>query len=258
MQGWFRFFALACVAPVACGRSGAPEPPTAPLGEAEPEVSEDEHGVSGNEGEGDESAFAPAPPGSARGGAALVAEASRVLSTMTASTYSHRTHIDGTVYEVDCSGFADYLLSRTAAPALDELRAATVKRPLAKHFVQFFQKAKDAARWQPVPRVSELAPGDVLAWKKPADLTNSNTGHVMIVAAPPSAQGAVMWMVPILDSTASPHGKGDSRKASHATGVGRGVVLVEVDASGAPVAYRWSDGKKAHRHVTEIAMGRLK
>jgi hypothetical protein len=214
--------------------------------------------VTGNEGEGDEPSFAPPAAPVGRGGAGLVAEASRVLATMTASTYSHKTHIEGTTYDVDCSGFVDYLLARVDPAALDELRAATVKRPLAKHFVQFFEAPHAAARWQKVARVSELAPGDVLAWKKPAELTSSNTGHVMVVAAAPEARSGSVWTVPIFDSTAAPHGKSDARKSAHATGVGRGAVLVEADGSGAPVAYFWSDGKKSRRHATEIALGRLK
>src|SRR5512140_491855 len=246
---------IACVALAACGKSGAPEPPAAPPTSDEPEGSEDEPGVAGIEGEGDDPAFAPAAGTGARGGAAMVAEASRVLATMTASSYSHKTRIDGTVYDVDCSGFADYLLARVDTAALEELRGATVKRPLAKHFVQFLDKSPNAARWQRIARVSELLPGDVLAWKKPAEVTSSNTGHVMIVAAAPQARDAQSWAVPVFDSTASPHGKGDSRKAAHATGVGRGVVVLEVDSGGAPAAYRWSEGKKSHRHATEIAIG---
>jgi len=218
--------------------------------------------VAGTEGEADDPTFpavagAPGAAG-AHDGAALVAEASRVVSTMTSSSYSHKTHIDGTTYDVDCSGFVDYLLSRVAPAALGELRAATVKRPLAKHFVTFFQTTPRAGgHWKRVAHVSELAPGDVLAWKKPAELTSSNTGHVMVVAAAPEHRGGGVWTVPIFDSTAAPHGKSDARKAAHATGVGRGAVLVEVDAAGAPVAYFWSDGKKSRRHATEIALGRL-
>lgn len=215
--------------------------------------------MAGSEGEGDDPVFAPAASSErALGGASLVAEASRVLSTMTASSYSHKTHIEGTTYDVDCSGFVDYLLARVEPSALGELRAATVKRPLARHFVQFFQAPHDGGRWQRVARVSELVPGDVLAWKKPAEMTSTNTGHVMVVAAAPEPRGGGMWTVPIFDSTAAPHGKSDPRKAAHTTGVGRGAVLVEADAAGAPVAYFWSDGKKSRRHATEIAIGRLR
>jgi hypothetical protein len=223
----------------------------------EAEATDQEPAVAGREGEGDDPSFAPPAAAGGHGGAALVAEASRVLSTMTSSSYSHKTHIDGTTYDVDCSGFVDYLLARVAPSALDELRAATVKRPLARHFVQFFQAPHDAGHWRRVARVSELAAGDVLAWKKPAEVTSTNTGHVMIVAAAPQLRGGSVWIVPIFDSTAAPHGKSDPRKAAHATGVGRGAVLLEVDGAGAPIAYVWSDAKKSRRHATEIALGRL-
>ena len=102
--------------------------------------SEVEERVAGLEGDPDDIQVAPivggVGPGSGlRGSAAFLAEATRVLDTMTASTYSHKTHVDGTVYDLDCSGFVDYVLARVEPAALTEVRAATVKRPLAKHFV---------------------------------------------------------------------------------------------------------------------------
>jgi hypothetical protein len=248
MRVWVVVFACA-----ACGGSAAPA--VAPADEPEP--GDREEGVTGVEGEGDEAAFAVARATS-RGSAGLIAEASHVLSTMTASTYSHKTQIDGGAYHVDCSGFIDYLLARVEPSALDEMRAATVKRPLAKHYVDFLRSPPSAGRWERVARVTELAPGDIVAWKRPDDVHSTNTGHVMLVAEAPRAHGDTVWAVPIIDSTALPHGRSDSRKASRATGVGRGTVLLDADAAGAPVAYFWSDGKKAHRHTTDIAMGRVR
>ena len=229
---------------------------------AEPEESDEEKGVSGVEGEGDDPSFAAnpgAPAASGPPGQAISTEALRIVTTATSSTYSHKTHIAGTTYDVDCSGFVDYVLARVQPAAFEEVRTATVKRPLAKHYVDFFRQAAPenrSGRWQRIERVSDLVAGDLLAWKRPADLHSSNTGHVMVVLAPPRSRDKSAWIVPIADSTASPHGKGDSRKAAGATGVGRGDVLVEVDAAGAPVAYVWSEGSRSRRHATEVAMGR--
>lgn len=175
---------------------------------------------------------------------------------MTHSTYSHKTRVQGTSYDVDCSGFVDVLLARVDPPGLEEVRAATVRRPLARHFVQFF-RAPSGARWHAVGRVANLGPGNLLAWTKPADVTSSNTGHVMVVAGPPRASGGA-WVVPVIDSSASPHGRGDSRKAAHATGIGKGTVVLDVNPAGRPVGYRWSEWKKSRAHPTEIAMGRLR
>jgi hypothetical protein len=223
------------------------------------EPSEVEAPVAGAEGDPDDIQVAPMAVAAGVGSAALLAEATRVLDTMTASTYSHKTHVEGTVYDLDCSGFVDYVLARVAPAALGELRAATVKRPLAKHFVDFLAApAAGAARtpWERITRVEELTPGSLVAWRKPADVTSTNTGHVMIVAAPPTQREDGGWLVAVLDSSASPHGKDDTRKKHHATGVGRGTMVLETNARGAPVAYRWSPLHVSHRHATEIVMGR--
>jgi hypothetical protein len=240
--------ALVALACVACGK-----PASEPARAAEEPDHED--GVAGAEGDGDDPAF-QAVRSTTRGSAGLIAEASHVLTTMTASSYSHKTQIDGTTYNVDCSGFIDYLLARVEPPAWGELRAATVKRPLARHYVAFLKTPSGS--WQRVARVADLAPGDIVAWKRPEDVRSTNTGHVMLVASAPRAHGGTLWEVPIIDSTALPHGRSDSRKATRATGVGKGSVLLDADGSGAPVAYFWSDGTKAHRHLTEIAMGRVR
>jgi hypothetical protein len=185
----------------------------------------------------------------------VLAEAERVLATMTSSTYSHKTHIEGTVYEVDCSGFIGWLLARAAPDSLAELRKATVKRPLAKHFVGFLADATPRVHWRRVGRVDAIAPGDVLAWLEPADVKSTNTGHVLLVAGAPKRRGDG-FVVPIIDSTASPHGASDARKAAHTTGVGRGEIVLEVDAAGAPVRYAWSTWSRSKRHETTIVLGR--
>ncbi len=55
---------------------------------------------------------------------------------------------------------------------------------------------------------------------------------------------------------AAPHGKHDARKQAHTTGVGRGVVVLEADAAGAPVAYHWTEIHSSPSHSTKIALGR--
>ena len=262
-----RRFALILLVMSGCGKTSHNEPAASAASTSHEnvdpsEASEVEAPVAGAEGDPDDIQVAPiagvAGAGSA-GSAALLAEATRVLDTMTASTYSHKTHVEGTVYDVDCSGFVDYVLARVAPAALGELRAATVKRPLARHFVDFFA-APAVARttWERIARVQELSPGSLVAWRKPDDVTSTNTGHVMIVAAPPTQRKDGGWLVAVLDSSASPHGKDDTRKKSRATGVGRGTMVLETNAAGAPVAYRWSPLHVSHRHATEIVMGRLK
>lgn len=195
---------------------------------------------------------------------ALHEEGARMLSAMRTTVYSHKTTVDEAAgrYELDCSGFVGYALARTRRAAYDELRAATVKRPLAKHFVEFFRRARagrEQTAWRAVPRALDLVPGDVIAWLKPADVETKNTGHVMIVREPPhrDAKHPDVVIVPIIDSTGVPHGTSDSRKATKATGLGTGEVLLIVDEAGAPIGYRWSRGSKARIHLTTIALAGL-
>ena len=198
-------------------------------------------------------------------GRSLLEEANRELGLARDTAYTHLTRIDEAAgrFHVDCSGFVGYALARAAPEALDELRAATIRRPLAEHFVSFFESLPgrpEIARWQAVRRATELEPGDLLAWLEPADVASSNTGHVMIVRGPaaPDPDRPDLLAVPVIDATAVPHGKTDSRKAAHRTGLGTGEVLLVVDPRGTPIAYRWSRGIRAREHATTIAMARLR
>jgi hypothetical protein len=258
---WFCAALLLVFGAVACSKEGVaiqPAPTLTPTAApANDSDAEREPPTAGEEGEADDVAEASASPSSVPGSAGLFAEANRVLETMTASSYSHHTHASGAVYEVDCSGFIDLLLARVEPPALAELRAATVRRPLAKHFVQFFSAGSQSQRFQRLTQIQQLLPGDIIAWNKPADVTSTNTGHVMLVSAPAEQRAEQLWAIAIIDSTAAPHGPSDARKRAHITGVGRGFIVLESDATGAPVAYHWTRARSSPRHTTKIALGRL-
>ena len=225
---------------------------------------DDDGTESGNEG--DDGAPLPAGPAvtaSAKlGSAALLAEADRQLAAMSSTVYSHHTMVDegrGS-FEYDCSGFVDYSLSRATPDAFADLRNGTVKRPLAKHFVSFasaIPAAGRSGRWHRVMRATDLVPGDIVAWLKPADSTSKNTGHVMIVHGAPSRlpAHADSIVVPIIDSTAMRHGAGDSR-AVRASGLGTGSIVLVVDGTGAPVHFNWTRGK-SREHTSSIALAHL-
>ena len=257
----FLFLVLLC----GCTKASEPHPmETEPISAVED--GQDETGENGDEGDEPDLPVAAAarPKPASRGAPAMAAEASRQLAAMRTSSYEHHTSIDEASgrFVYDCSGFVDYSLSNVAPEAFAELRQATVKRPLAKHFVTFFSSSLSSAgtgHWRRVPHMLDLQPGDILAWLKPADVKTKNTGHVMIVREAPhrDSKRADEIVVPIWDSTHVRHGTSDSRAASGASGLGTGEVLVIVDPSGAPLRYRWSRGSKAHEHVTTIAMGHL-
>ncbi len=243
-----------------CGHAEPPPPlpPAAPADEPEP-------AVAGQEGDdtADHAGGTPPPAGSA--GAALLAEIDRELSRMTASTYSHHTHVDeatGT-FEYDCSGLLRYALSRAAPDALAAVQTAAGRRPRSSEIVAFLQAIPPGGqngRWQRVARAQDLAPGDVIAWLKTADSRSTNTGHTMIVHGAPSADPnrPDAFVVPVVDATGLPHGRGDARADAHRTGLGRGEIVLLVDGAGAPVGYRWSRGKRSREKATTVALGRLR
>jgi hypothetical protein len=194
----------------------------------------------------------------------LLAEAARELAAMKESTYSHTTNVveaTGT-FDYDCSGFIDYALGRVLPAQLASLASAQgVSRPLAKHYEAFFESipaSTNKGGWTRVGRAIDLRPGDVVAWLKPADVVSTNTGHVLMVRLAPTVNPARAdeVLVPIYDSTASPHGSTDSRAPS-GEGLGTGTIGVLVDGKGAPVGYRWTGGTSVKLEYTSVALGHL-
>lgn len=224
----------------------------------------------GVEGEGDEAGldagFVDATPIDAAGKTAaelLAGEAKRELSILKESTYSHTTSVDESIgkFDYDCSGFVGYALAKVLPPQLSAVeKYDATTRPLAKDFEAFFGSLPTTSTksgWRQVARAIDLAPGDVVAWLKPPALVSSNTGHVMIVrgAATANPKRADEILVPITDSTSSPHGSTDSRYPS-GQGLGTGTIGLIVDASGAPTAYRWTGGVSTQVWATTISLGR--
>jgi len=112
------------------------------------------------------------------------------------------------------------------------------------------------ARWRRVVRAADLRPGDVVAWKRPADSHSKNTGHTLIVRAPITVRDDLVE-VPIYDSTGLRHGNSDVRSAGSTSGVGEGTIGLRVNVSGTPIAFRWAMTGRYRDHPTDIALGRV-
>ena len=195
---------------------------------------------------------------------ALLSEANRELKLVKTSRYSHKTQVDEAIgqFNYDCSGFLKYALARSAPEALRSLQEATVRRPLAKHFVGFIASLpprKVVGGWRQVERATDLAPGDIVAWLKPPTVVSKNTGHVMIVRDTiyPHLKRSNEIIIPIIDSSASRHGASDSRHKGEKTGLGTGSIILVVDDNGKPIGYRWSRSKNSRKHMTKVALARL-
>jgi len=188
----------------------------------------------------------------------LLNEAERIQKAAVTSVYSHTTTIDeatGT-FDFDCSGFVDYAMSRVVPVAYLDLPKGTLPRPLADTYVSYIASvASTNARWQRVAHVADIVPGDIVSWLEPTQLASSDTGHVMVVAAPPQAVAAE-WHVKVIDSANSPHGTTDTRSPS-GQGIGIGTVVLIADATGAATGYRWSTEAASVAYKTQVALGHL-
>jgi hypothetical protein len=188
----------------------------------------------------------------------IVAEVERELGDVRSTHYQHTTSVDEArgVFDFDCSGFVAYALDRSYPDGMQAIRAATQDRPLASDFERLM--AASEAGFTRVGRAIDAEEGDIVAWLEPPEKASANTGHVMIVMGAPTASSTRgdEVLIPIADSTSTPHGAADARTASGTTGLGRGVIGLVVDDSGAPIAYRWVGGESAKAYATEIAIGR--
>ena len=205
----------------------------------------------------------PPPPSGAAGATLIQGEVTRELSAVRETTYTHTTYVDESkgVFDFDCSGFVGYAVDHGVGTAMTSLRAATGPRPLAKDFEAYFESIGASASkggWSRVGRAMDLVPGDVIAWIKPDDVVSANTGHVLIVrgGVRRSSTRADVIIVPITDSTSTPHGAGDSRAAGQ-NGLGTGEIGILVDASGAPIGYHWSTSDSSKDELTSVALGHV-
>jgi hypothetical protein len=244
---------------VACGPSEASRPPSDPSAAQGDDVAGDT--------EGDEPPVRVERASATAGNGAepFLAEVDHELASVKSSTYAHHLHVDEAagVFDYDCSGFAVYVLGRAVPDALAALQRSTPRRPRSQEIVDFVATIPPGGtrgRWMRVARVADLEPGDIAAWLKPADSTSKNTGHTVIVhgAVTPAAGEPGAFVVPVADSTSKPHVPGDTRLADHATGLGRGEIILVAGADGAPVAYRWSRGAKSGVKPTTIVLARLR
>jgi hypothetical protein len=189
----------------------------------------------------------------------LADAAAETVGSVRETHYQHRTHVDKAtgVFDLDCSGFVDYLLKRIAPDQYNQLPIETGHtRPRAEVYYEFFARLAQTPKpgWQVVLHFSDLRPGDIIAWKKEAAAQESgDTGHVMIVAQAPVRTGAGSYRLTVYDSTKSPHD--NDTRAPGTDGIGRGDLFFYVDAQDAPAAFRFSSQR--HVHDAPIAIGRL-
>ena len=218
--------------------------------------------------------------------------ASDSIAEVVETQYTHTVSIDDStgVYDCDCSGFVEHLLSRVALRHLVYLRDSRTTgktRPLARDFYDFFASldtisasaagasVRTVPGWSQIPTLTEAGRGDMLAWSLPyADAPDASakgdTGHVMVLSGSPTrldsstAESVAgdelgpVFAVSVYDASEIRH-YDDSRgtEGGFDNGIGTGTIHVDVDAeTGKPLGFRFHQG--ASRHAAAIAIGNIK
>lgn len=168
--------------------------------------------------------------------------------------------LDQGLFQCDCSGMVDWILSGSAPQALKETEAVMKKghgRPVVATYVATLKKIpydKPSAGWQHVQKIADAKPGDIIAWPTPDWYPSEATGHMGIVVGEPEAVPGG-YLIRIADSTSYPHGEDTRREGS---GFGYGTILITVDdQTGAGTGQGWT-GRHSEATVirTPIYIGR--
>lgn len=181
-------------------------------------------------------------------------EVLRILENTRHTNYQHDIYIDkatGT-YDVDCSGFVEYVLSRVAPNHLNLIPlSAGETRLLAYNFEEFFASlpTETTDGWRQIPNLRDARRGDLIAWYLRDELPG-DTGHVFWVAEQPvlvdPATPTTMATMAVMayDSSDIRH-YDDSRGPGpdqFKTGVGWGILHLQIDSAGRPRAYQFGLG----------------
>jgi len=198
-------------------------------------------------------ALPPATLQSADASTRVLATVAEIERHLRSTVYSHQLRVDPSqgLYQFDCSLMVSWILSQAAPVAHGEISG------LAGHYFSSIDQippTQPTAGWRHVVRISEVQPGDVIAWRTPPGLPSSVSGHVVIAVGRPEPfrNG---FLLRVVDSTSFPHGE-DSRGGG--SGFGYGTMYFEVDPqSGGGVGYGWT-GRYSGNYVlrTRIAVGR--
>ena len=195
----------------------------------------------------------------ADGAEELADAAQRLLGDVHETHYQHKTHIDRAAgaYDLDCSGFVDYLLKQVAPERFSQIPVEPGHvRPRAAVYFRFLNRLREqpVPGWQAVHQLGDARRGDIIAWALQASTRESgDTGHVVIVAATPVLKSGDSYGVEVYDSSGIRHD--DDSRTGRTGGVGSGVITFRINRSGEPIAFQFNS--RADIHSEAIAIGRL-
>jgi hypothetical protein len=190
----------------------------------------------------------------------VAGEALRILENTQHTKYQHDIFIDEAmgIYNVDCSGFVNYILGRVAPAHLDLIPThGTESRLLAQDYHTFFSSLpiETTDGWRQILYLPDVQRGDMIAWPLPPP--NPDTGHVFVVAADPVPVADDILAVMAYDASDILH-YDDSRgngPGQFRTGVGSGTFHLQIDSVGIPVAFQFDEPDPLI--TANIAIGRI-
>ncbi len=195
-------------------------------------------------------------------------EAEQIVNTLTQTSYQHTDNIIPAtgVYDCDCNGFVGYVLSLTAPSQLALIPLEPgLSRPRAFAYFDFFAALSDGAAsgWQRIENLTDAMRGDIMTWRSPTIEAGADTGHVVIIAEPPTLDpSGTYYVMRVYDSANAAHFE-DTRAPSGvaspkgATGVGSGFINFKVDGVGRPLAYLFAPPLTGQFSYKPIAIARL-
>ena len=186
-----------------------------------------------------------------------------------------------------CSSFCAALLRKTyRLSERDLIKLFSEEWPEAD---EIFEAVTTQHHFRVIEKIQDLQPGDFLVINYQSNKAIP-TGHVMLVSARPEKKhrygksrvpfpfadraksreiktaSVTGWLVKVIDSSKSPHGKKDTRYQSAAggendSGVGEGPLRLLADSDGKLIGYTWSDYGNSSLWLVEdrpVAMARWK
>ncbi|QDT63589.1 hypothetical protein [Calycomorphotria hydatis] len=164
-----------------------------------------------------------------------------LMETAKETAYQHTTEIDESrgIVKCDCSGLIGHTL-RTHFPeayvALRGEEASWRKRPVAVTYFETFLASGngESNHWRQVHTMTDLVPGDIIAWRKKYLKAGSTTGHVCMVASAPVVLDDETVSVRIMESARRV--TGDTRPEG-VTGLNMRNKKFIVNKKGEPIGY---------------------
>lgn len=126
--------------------------------------------------------------------------------------------VNSTCIQCDCSGLINLLCERLAVP-----KPYALKQPKAVHYFAILQEIGSS-------HISQVKPGNLMAWRKENVPRSGDSGHVLLVAAEPQRVEENVYQLKVIDATKLQDGLARREIRLHTNAQG-GVIGVQLHLS---------------------------